>query len=279
MDDMHDKHPTPPPCSATSIGIAVNSCECCPGYHGHAWPITCPRDRFCCQVGWRLSIVATTSAADNRTTTSATEQLRSITIVLTRQKPSSAPWLPHKQATNFFCPTTPFRQPLQIGGNHQERLDSAKGMQVPAIPERLTPKLDEVNDVSSFGDVFQCYRWRQLCVINPPMNFSSASPGTTASPAAWTRGGGRLRLSRAARPTAAMDFRRSNAGSTSCLSCGRGGQDRIGVVTMVMQLLQHTIRQLSLQNKGSPGSRRSNTFRTHPFGMEIVESQAFRRGC
>ena len=35
----------PPPCSATSTGTAVSSCEDCPGYHGHAWPITCPRSR------------------------------------------------------------------------------------------------------------------------------------------------------------------------------------------------------------------------------------------
>ena len=95
---------------------------------------------------------------------------------------------------------------------------------VPAIPEWWTPKLDEINDVSSFGDVFQCYRWRQLYVINPPYEFSIAVPKTTASLAAWTRGGGKLRLSGATRPIAAMDFRRSKAGSTSCLSFGRGGK-------------------------------------------------------
>ena len=41
----HARQAPPPPCSATSIGTAMSSCEGCPGYHGHAWPITCPRSR------------------------------------------------------------------------------------------------------------------------------------------------------------------------------------------------------------------------------------------
>ena len=71
----------------------------------------------------------------------------------------------------ILCPTPRFRQPLQKGSNHQERLDCANKTQVPAIPEQLAPKLDELNNVSSFGDVFQCYHWRQLCVRNPPYEF------------------------------------------------------------------------------------------------------------
>ena len=55
-----------------------------------------------------------------------------------------------------------------------------------------------------------------------------AVPRTTASPAAWTSGGGRFRLSRATRPIAAMDFSRTNTDSTSCLSCGRGGKTGLG---------------------------------------------------
>ena len=42
---LQDKHPTPPRCSATSTENAVNSGEGCPGYHGHAWPITYPHSR------------------------------------------------------------------------------------------------------------------------------------------------------------------------------------------------------------------------------------------
>ena len=37
MDDIHNKHPTPP-CSATTTGTAVNSCEGYPAYNGHRAP-------------------------------------------------------------------------------------------------------------------------------------------------------------------------------------------------------------------------------------------------
>ena len=55
----------------------------------------------------------------------------------------------------ILCPMPVLSHPLQKVGNHQERLDCANEMQVPSIPEWLKPKMDEINDVSSFGDVFQ----------------------------------------------------------------------------------------------------------------------------
>ena len=114
-----------------------------------------------------------------------------------------------------------FEQPLEKGSNHQESLDCANKMQVLAIRKKLTPKLHEVKHVSSLNDIFPCYHWRQLYVTNPRMNFSSAVPNTTPWWATWAKGA--ARFLKAARPTAAIDFKRSTAGSTTCLSCGRGG--------------------------------------------------------
>ena len=45
-------------------------------------------------------------------------------------------------------------------------------------------------------------------IQTPPMNFSSAVANTMASWAAWVAGGGRARLSRAGRSTAAINFKR-----------------------------------------------------------------------
>ena len=48
------------------------------------------RERFYCHLGWRLQIDATIIAANHRIGSLATEETGSITIVHTRQKPSSA---------------------------------------------------------------------------------------------------------------------------------------------------------------------------------------------
>ena len=44
MDDVPDKHPTSPPCSATPTKIVCTEFLCrLPGYNGHAWWIPCPQ--------------------------------------------------------------------------------------------------------------------------------------------------------------------------------------------------------------------------------------------
>ena len=55
-------------------------------------------------------------------------------------------------------------QPSEKGGYHEESVNYAKKMQVTAILERLAPKLDEVNDISSLV-LSSSGTIGQLCVV------------------------------------------------------------------------------------------------------------------
>ena len=88
-----------------------------------------------------------------------------------KAKPVLNPLVAIQTRENFLCSMPTSGHPLEKGGKHEESLDRANKMQVLAILEWLTPKLDEVNDASSLGSVFQCYRSWQLHVINLPHEF------------------------------------------------------------------------------------------------------------
>ena len=150
-------------------------------------------------------------------------QLSHLAVAVNHHCPHKAkavlcPLVPTQTREKFLCPMPIFSQPLQKGGNHYERLDGANKMQVSAIPEWLTPKLDEINDVSSFGDVFQCYRWRQLYVINPPYEFFQCLTQNNGIAGSMDQRGRQLKVVGAARPIAPIHLRMSNTSSTSCLS-------------------------------------------------------------
>ena len=71
-----------------------------------------------------------------------------------KAKALRSPMVATQTRYKFLCSMPGSGRSLQKGGNDEKRLACANKMQVPAISERVTRKLEEANDATSLGDVF-----------------------------------------------------------------------------------------------------------------------------